>query len=278
MTERAPHGDAPHVVWERFETGARIGHHLRCYAEVGSTMDVAWAWAEAGAPHGAAVMALAQREGRGRFGRAWLSEPGDSLLMSVVTHPPVDLAPLLSVIASLAVRRAVATLAGFTCELKWPNDLLHDGRKLCGVLVETRTAPADRSRGSMGATTSVIGVGLNLNLDPATYPQIRDTATSVRLVTGKRTDPADSAVAVLRALDSAYARATAAGDPSWGSTGVLAEWRAALGTLGKRVIAREGERVIHGVATDVDAAGALLVRDDGGVVHRLSAGEVTLQA
>ena len=116
--------------------------------------DGTWAWqlAEADAPHGMTVVAQEQTAGRGRFSRRWVSGEGDCLLASVLLRPPADAAPLLSIAGALAASDAVRALTGLACAFKWPNDVLLNGRKVCGVLTEVR---ADTD----GNVIAVLGVG-----------------------------------------------------------------------------------------------------------------------
>jgi len=249
-------------LFERYDAATDIGRRLYVHDRVTSTMDMAWALAEAGAPHGDAVMAFAQTAGRGRFGRAWLSEPGGSLMLSVILRPSLDIASRLSMIGAVAVRRAVADLAGISCTFKWPNDVFAGGRKLCGILIDGRVDTG-------GGAVVVMGIGLNLNMRPADYPEIAAIATSVLVESGRRAAPEEAAVAVLRALDAVHAETGAE---------VLGEWRGALHMLGKRVSVSRRGGALDGIAEDVAADGALLLRDDVGALHRLESGEVTLRA
>jgi BirA family biotin operon repressor/biotin-[acetyl-CoA-carboxylase] ligase len=172
--------------------------HLR---ETGSTNERARALAAAGAPHGALVTAGSQTAGRGRHGRRWLAPPGSSLLLSLVLR---EHDPLLSLRAGLAV----ADLAGASAMVKWPNDVLLEGRKLAGVLIEGRPQEG----------WSVLGIGVNVSLDPADLPsELRERAATLGrtaaqlepalaelLTTLERrlAEPALDVVAALRARDA----------------------------------------------------------------------------
>ncbi len=224
-------------------------------------MDVAWRLLEAGIPAGAGALAETQTKGRGRFGRRWVSVPGDSLLLSVVLRPPATVAPLLSIIAGLAVTAAVHDIAGVQCAIKWPNDVCVRGRKLCGILVEGRVSTA-------GDAVAVLGIGLNLNLDTRNFPELLGMATSLRAETGRGFQNVEAAAAVLARLDEYYGRASVGED-------VVSEWRTVLETLGKRITVRQTERVLTGLAEDVDELGRLLLRMDGGVLEVLAEGETT---
>ncbi len=255
---------SPRAQVEWFVPDRRMGAHVLLYDRVGSTMNVAWELAGAGAADGTAVIANEQTSGRGRFDRPWVGEPGGSLHLSVVLRPTLSAAPLLSIAASLAAVRAVRTLVEARCTIKWPNDVRIDGKKVCGVLVESR---ADTE----GEITAVAGIGLNLDLDFRRHPELSESATSLRAATGRRVEVEQSATAVLEAMDALHGRA-AAGDE------LIALWREALDTLGRQVTVRWPGGEASGLAEDVTSDGALvLLRGDGGRVT-LQAGEVTLQS
>ncbi len=217
--------------------------HLR---RTGSTNDHARALAEAGAPAGTLVTAGEQTAGRGRQGRSWLAPPGSALLLSLVVR---ELDPLLPLRAGLAV----ADVAGPAARVKWPNDMLLDGRKVAGVLVEAR--PQDG--------WAVIGIGVNVALDPSELPpEVRDRAGTL----GRSPDELDAVLAELLAALERRLEAPAAD--------VVADLRARDALLGRRVRWHGGE----GEGAGVDETGALLVQRADGSVTRLDAGEVHLGA
>ncbi len=248
---------------EWFVPGRRMGAHVLVYHQVGSTMDTAWGLAGTGASEGTAVVAHEQTHGRGRFGRPWVGEPGDSLFLSVILTPPVELAPRLSMVAGLAVARAVERLTGEPCTIKWPNDVRVRGKKVCGILIEARVD-------TTGAMSAVVGVGLNLDLDTRTHPELKETATSLSAITGHPVGYRPAADAVLDALDAAYAEVLAGAD-------ILVPWRRMLDTLGQRVTARWNDTEETGVAEDVADDGSLVLRRDDGTKVLLPDAEVTLQ-
>ena len=216
--------------------------HLR---STGSTNERARELALAGAPHGTVVTAGEQTSGRGRQGRGWSTPPGTALALSLVIRDPD---PLLSLRAGLAV----ADLAGASARVKWPNDVLVDGRKVAGVLVEGR--PQE--------DWAVLGMGVNAAVDLAVLPEeLRATAGTLGL------DPAE----LPRALETLLAalEARLAEPPE----ATLAALRARDALAGRPVHWEGGEGVGAGIAGD----GALLVRDAGGTVHALAAGEVHLR-
>ena len=217
--------------------------HLR---EIGSTNARARELALAGAPHGTAVTAGEQTAGRGRQGRGWSTPPGSALALSLVIRDPD---PLLSLRAGLAV----ADLAGPSAAVKWPNDVLLDGRKVAGVLVEGRPQEG----------WAVLGIGVNAALDLADLPEeLRATAGTL----GRHPRELPRALAdLLAALEARLAEPPAA---------VLAALRERDALLDRPVRWEGGSGTGAGIGDD----GALLVRDADGAVHALAAGEVHLQA
>src|SRR4051794_3602029 len=215
--------------------------HLR---ETGSTNERARQLASAGAPHGTLVTADRQTAGRGRQGRTWVAPPGEALLCSLVVRPPDAL---------LALRGglAVADVAGPDARVKWPNDVLVDGRKVAGILVEGRPQEG----------WSVLGIGVNVAFDlDSLPPELRETA-------GTLGRPASDVEAVLHELLAALERWLEA--PADAVTAELARRDA----LRDREVRWSGGA---GTGAGIDATGRLLVRDAGGAVHALEAGEVHL--
>ncbi len=227
--------------------------------EVDSTQNEARRLAEAGAPEGTVVRAEHQTRGRGRFGRAWLNEPGSGLLVSIILRPHVDCPrlPQLSLVAGVAVAQAIRNESGLPATLAWPNDLLIGGRKVAGVLAESTV--------SREGVVVILGIGLNVN--QTRFPgELTGRATSLVLEAGRAFDRERLLETLLDRLEAWYRRWL--GD---GFAPVREAWRAASATLGRRVAAGEGE---DGVALDLAEDGALLVRTDSGAVIRKVAGDL----
>lgn len=224
---------------------------------VDSTQAAAFALAGTGAADGTAIVAHSQTRGRGRHGRVWLDEPGASLLVSVVVRPgmPPREWPRLSLAAGVAVAEALAGVAGLAARVRWPNDVLVEGRKVAGVLLEARHDAAP-----------VVVVGVGVNLAQRSFPsEIAARATSVALETGRAPDRE----AVLGAFLDAFA--------AWrdrlqreGLATLRARWLALSDTVGRRVEV-DG---VTGTAVDLDGDGALVVRTADGGLRRVRAGEV----
>lgn len=245
-----------------------VGRTLRLLPEAGSTNDLALSAAEAGEAEGLCVLADRQTAGRGRQGRRWESPGGLGLYLSVLLRPPgpAARAPLLTLAAGVAAVEAVAEVAGLTPDLKWPNDLQLDGRKLAGILCELAAA---------GTATRhvVVGIGLNVHHQAADFPEaLREEATSLRIATGRRIPRDGLAAALLGRLDEQYAR-FCAGELA----GIVEAARRRCVTLGRRVEVQAGSDVWVGRAVDLDPDGMLLVQGPDGILRRVLAGDVTIR-
>ncbi len=233
---------------------------FRFQPQTRSTQDDArdWALADPPAPHGAVVIAEEQTAGRGRQGRQWLAARGSSLLFSVILRPraPEHL-PQYMMVGGLAVYDALAPLLGERVALKWPNDVLAAGRKVCGVLAEGLW---------LGDTLAavILGIGINVRTD---FGGPSD-ATSVEEACGCAMERAALLRDVLAHVDAWSAQV--------GAEALLAAWRARLGTLGRRVTVypRDGSPPFEGVAEAVEADGALIVRLPSGERQPIRAADV----
>jgi BirA family biotin operon repressor/biotin-[acetyl-CoA-carboxylase] ligase len=248
----------------------RLGRTLVARAEVGSTNDEAWDALSVDAPDGTIVVADAQTRGRGRAGRTWHTAPGKALALSVLLHQDCDRRSLglLPLAAGLAVAQALETL-GAAPALKWPNDVLLGGRKVAGVLCESRrilpvpgypASPSGREGAPAGARdVAVVGVGVNVTQDAGDFPpEIAETATSLALA-GVATDRESVAAAFLGALETLWTELQGGG-----RTALLAAWSARADFWGSTVTVRAPAGALRGVARALDPDGALvLVLEDG---------------
>lgn len=247
-----------------------FGRTVEYRESVGSTNEVAKQMARAGAPEGLLVIADEQTAGKGRLGRAWSTPKGSALAMSLILRPdlPPYHAPRITLAAAVAICEAVRAATGLPAGIKWPNDLQIQGRKFCGVLTEME-AEMDR------VAFVVVGIGLNVRLRREEMdPAFRETATSL---------VAEGALPIRRAalVQAVMARF----EPIYHDLivdrfdRVLDRWRALSVMLGAevRALSVHGESVVEGVAEDVDADGALIIRLRDGSRSRVVAGEVTFR-
>jgi BirA family biotin operon repressor/biotin-[acetyl-CoA-carboxylase] ligase len=231
---------------------APLGRPHRHFRRTDSTNARARELAEAGAPGGLVVTAEEQSAGRGRQGRSWFAPPGTALLYSALLRPLGE-RPLLPLAVPAAVCEAAEALAPVRCQIKWPNDVWVEGRKLAGILVEGRP-----EAGAGG--WAVIGVGLNLAIPPKELPEeLRATATSL-----------GAGTTLAEALEELNARLAAWIDRDRAE--VLAAFRERDALRGRRISWHGGS----GVAAGIDDAGHLLVDEDRGERVSLGAGEVHL--
>lgn len=247
----------------------RFGRSLRGYETVGSTNTAAAEWAREGAPDGSVVVTEYQSAGRGRHGRTWTAKKGQNLMFSVVLRPSLeaDRLGLITVAASVAVAEAIeAFVAPHRAALKWPNDVLLEGRKTCGMLLESSLS------GGQEAEVVMLGVGLNVN--QTTFPDaLADTATSLRLTAGRPVPRAPLFARLLRRLEARYDAVQARRSSG---EAVRDAFHERLATLGQRATYRvsEAEAPITGVVRGItDTGGLRLDTPDGPrVVH---AGDAT---
>jgi BirA family biotin operon repressor/biotin-[acetyl-CoA-carboxylase] ligase len=245
--------------------GIRWSAPIEHLETVASTNDRLKEQARLGAPAWSVVMADRQTAGRGRAGHRWVSPPGN-LFLSVLLRPALPAAhvTVLPLAAGLAAVEAALDL-GVEARLKWPNDVVVDGRKLAGVLVEGLS-------GAGGLEAAVVGIGMNVGLDPAAIPdELRDRVTSIADRTGRPASVVEAAAAVLARLGVWYDRLTREGPSP-----VVAAWRErSLAWWGRSVEARSGGSVLRGIARGLDERGALLLDLEDGSRVAVVSGEVS---
>jgi BirA family biotin operon repressor/biotin-[acetyl-CoA-carboxylase] ligase len=243
-----------------------VGRDIQVFQETGSTNDVVEKLARDGVAEGVVVFAETQTKGRGRLGRKWLSPPGEGLWFSVLLRPHLPPASVtqLTIAGATAVARAIRLHTGLTPQIKWPNDILIEGRKVVGILTEL-SAEQDRVR------HVILGIGVDVNV--TNFPaELNDVATSLALAAGHRFNRAELATAILSELDTDYARVRN------GQFAALAEeWEQCCITLGQRVQIHIGPRTLSGRAESLDSDGALLLRSDHGHLERVVGGDVVIE-
>ena len=245
-----------------------IGRDIRVFEETTSTSDVAEKLAHDGVKEGVVVFAEAQRKGRGRLGRHWISPARKGLWFSVLLRPPLrpQCATQLTIATATALSRAIQSRTALMVNIKWPNDILVEARKVGGILTEL-SAELDR------INWVVLGIGLNVNLAREDLPpELSETASSLRIELGCPVDRAGLAAGILRELDADYGRICA------GEFATVAdEWESQCTTLGRNVRIRIGDRLVEGRAESLDDDGALLVRSQHGRLERIIGGDVTVE-
>lgn len=250
-----------------------MGQCIELHEQVGSTNDLAKQAGRREEPEGLVIVAEEQVAGRGRLGRVWVAPAGCCILCSVLLRPRFSphQAFYLTIATSLAIYRAVSAIlntadsgASHKVGIKWPNDVLVNGRKVAGILCETEF-------GGEGWDFAVLGFGINVNLEPGQLDdEFQATATSLSAELGCYVDRAALLCRVLVELEDLYLSLQRGQ-----FVAIYGQWVAVLETIGKRVSVREGASTLEGRALRVDADGALVVRVDGGGERRILAGDVT---
>ena len=237
-------------------------HH---YYKTGSTNTEAMNAASEGASEGSVFLAEEQLAGRGRGAHSWHSARSSGIYCSVIlrpTMPPSD-ALLLSLAAGLAVRAAVMEVAQVSPDLKWPNDLLIESRKFCGILTEMNSE-ATRVR------YVVVGIGINVN-QPKLPAELRDIATSLRLETGTDCSRVELCAALLKSLDREYRALVSEGAAARGS--ILKRFEEYSSTVRGCKVRVEEDESLEGVTEGLDARGFLQIRTASGL-HTVLSGTV----
>ena len=225
---------------------------VEVYGALGSTQERARELARAGTPHGTLVVAEVQTGGRGRLGRSWGSPKG-GLWMSLVLRPRLEasLASRITQTAAVGVAKALWEL-GVESSIKWPNDLLAGGKKICGILAESSAGHASGSARQRPLDYAVLGVGVNANLDPAELRIPDREVSTIRSELGRDVDPLELLGVLLSNLDAELGRIEDFG-------AVLEDWRALNCTLGEEVRVQRFGETIEGLAVDLSPEGALLL-------------------
>jgi BirA family biotin operon repressor/biotin-[acetyl-CoA-carboxylase] ligase len=254
---------APSLV--RAELGDhQIGRDIIHYFRTDSTNAVALKLAAEGAEHGTIVVAEEQTAGRGRLGRAWYSEKSNGIYASVILRPPLSpvAAPVLTLMAGVAAQKAVSSTTGLAVDIRWPNDLLVNGKKVCGILTEM-SAEVDRLH------AVVLGIGINVN-NQQMPAELESTATSLRMEAHRGISRVHLLAALLREIERHYQLLI-----NDGNSAITERWAAASTfAWGKRVRVATGEGGVRATTAGIDPNGALRIRHDDGREESLVAGEV----
>lgn len=255
----------PHEVRAQLDS-ARVGQRLEYIKETASTNADAFRLAENGAVEGTVVLADSQSGGKGRRGRVWASPAGVNLYCSVVLRPSImpHEAPQLTFLSAVAAARAIEQATKLTPEIKWPNDLLVSGKKVAGLLNEM-SAETD------GINFVILGIGVNLNMTSDQFPDdLRHPATSLLLESGGPVDRSRFISTLLNELDRLYADFLAHG---FGP--VREEWQRHCTASGRKVVVSDsGTDCTGGRFIGIDSDGAMLLRSDDDILHRITCGDV----
>ena len=255
----------PQLIRERLHTRAfgRTLHHLY---RVDSTNAFAARLLGGDKPpaHGTVVVAETQTAGRGRMGRSWFSTPEAGVYTSLILRPEISssLAPLLTLGAAVAAHNSIERITGLDVDIKWPNDLLCGGKKICGILSELQ-AEVDRVR------SMVIGIGINVN-HTVMPEEIHAIATSLRLESGRVYSRIEILLDVLEEFERVYEQFTRTGPSA-----IIDPWTECSSFAREKLLeVDDGVRRIKGVTRGLNALGALRIEQPGGAVEEIYSGDV----
>lgn len=243
-----------------------IGRKVYYYEHAISTNETARELADRGCPDGALVIAEEQSGGKGRLGRKWFSPYGKGIWCSIILYPPVNPsdAPPLTMLGAVAIARAIRKVVQVEAGIKWPNDILLDGKKICGILSEMN-AEIER------INYLVIGIGINVNVED--FPEeLEDNVTSLKIYTGQPVKRTVLLQETLRELEYLY--------KIWLQNGfqpILRFWKEMCVMLNQMVRVNGIKDIVEGWAEDVDEHGNLILRLGDGSLKGLVAGDVSLQ-
>ena len=240
-----------------------IAKKIYSYKETASTNDAAHDLAMAGEKEGAIVIAESQTAGRGRMGRKWVSPKSKGAYFSVILRPDIlpKEVPCITLFSALSVAKTIREMLNLAAFIKWPNDVLIDSQKICGVLTEMN-AETDR------INFVIIGIGININTKKEELPR---GATSIMEASGKELSRVEVVRSIFKNLDKYYKLFN-----SGHISGIIKEYKEFSNFLGTRVQVTYHDTKIEGYAADVDEDGALILRMDSGLNERILAGDVLM--
>ncbi|HOJ78715.1 MAG TPA: biotin--[acetyl-CoA-carboxylase] ligase [Bacillota bacterium] len=247
---------------------ARFGQTVYYQAEVDSTNNWGKILAAEGAPEGTVVIAERQTKGRGRMGRNWASEAGLGLWFSIIIRPQISAAalPVITILTAVSMAKAIMAATGIQVEVKWPNDLTYQSKKLAGILAELN-GEMDR------VNYLIIGIGLNINHLSANFPdELRERATSLRMVGNREFDRKQILQHFLRIFEADY-QTLLAGE----ALPIIEYAKQHSATIGREITVNQGfGKTLTGTAVDLDRDGSLLLKpsNDGMELTKVFSGEI----
>ena len=257
---------AEEEVASRLQT-ERMGRQIRYFSRIDSTNQYAKRIAEEGAPDGTLIIADEQTAGKGRSGRTWVTPPAEAIAFTLLLRPKLspDRISMVTLVMGLAVTNAVNSLYGVSAGIKWPNDVVIKGRKLCGILTEMSAEVRQ-------ANYIVIGVGINANL--TSFPEvIKEIATSLKLELGRDINRAELIARVMAEFERLYAEFEAQGDLG----AVMQEYNELCLNAGSKVRVLDPNGEYTGTSRGINSMGELLVETEDGKMQEVYAGEVSVR-
>ncbi|WP_458412716.1 biotin--[acetyl-CoA-carboxylase] ligase [Schinkia sp. CFF1] len=244
-----------------------LGRDVHYEESVTSTQKVAHKLAYEGVPEGTVVVAEEQVTGKGRLDRTWFSPKYAGIWFSLILRPtiPPQQAPQLTLLAAVGVVRGIEAATGIHCEIKWPNDILINGKKVVGILTELQAEP-DR------INAVIIGIGINVNQQAESFQEtIKDTATSLSIECGEKLNRAKILQAILKEIEDLYL------DYLENGFGVVKYlWESYAVSIGKQITARTLTNTIVGKALGITNEGVLLLEDESKMIHRIYSADIEI--
>jgi BirA family transcriptional regulator, biotin operon repressor / biotin---[acetyl-CoA-carboxylase] ligase len=244
-----------------------FGRHIYYEEEVDSTQKIAHKLAYEGAAEGTLVVAELQKAGRGRMDRAWYSPKGTGIWMSLILRPsiPPQKAPQLTLLAAVAVTQGIQEVTGIVPDIKWPNDILVNGKKVVGILTELQAEPDQ-------IHSVIIGIGINVNHDVEEFPEeIQHIATSLAAVKGEKINRAELIQAILLKLETLYRQYL-----QHGFFPIKLLWEGYAVSIGKEITARTLNGSIRGKALGITDEGVLMLEGVDGTIHYIHSADIEL--
>jgi len=244
-----------------------VGRQVLVYDCTSSTNDIAWQCAGAGSNNGLVVLTEEQTSGRGRAGSKWLSGKSESILCSILLLDCQISAELLTLTIAVAAVEAIGRCGTSEAKTKWPNDIILNGKKVAGILLESKTSSGDPG----GGTNYVIGIGVNCHQTPASFPpRLRKTATSLDIESKTVTDRISLTRRLLVLLDDRLVTAAE------NSQKIIEQWCRLSTQLGHRVTLSYDNQLFSGTCTGVDPQHGLILHLDKGGVRMFEAAQTSI--
>lgn len=237
-----------------------IGKQAFCYNVVDSTNTIASGLAKDNVPEGTVVFAEGQKKGRGRLRRTWVSPKSKGIYLSIILRPKITInkASFITLLAAVAVAEAIREVSGLPAVIRWPNDILINNKKVCGILTEAQSENSHISY-------IVLGIGVNVN---SSKSQLPSQGSSLKEQAKKSFSRIELARQLLSSLDQEYSYFC-----KKGPSRIITQWRNLSAFSGKRVRVQLAHKTIEGMVQDIDSDGALIVRLDNGFKHHVLAAD-----
>lgn len=264
---KSPNTISPYNI-KAYLTTKYVGQEITYFESISSTQEVAHRLAQEGAKEGHVVISDEQTKGKGRLGRVWLSPMGTSISMSLILRPkiPPQQAPQLTLLAAVSVILGIEKTTGLKCQIKWPNDILLNGKKLVGILTEMQAEPDT-------VQSVIIGIGINANHRREQFSsELRNIATSLFIESGKEVNRAKLVAHIFEQFEILYEKYLKEGFQV-----VKDLWEENAINIGKYIIARTIKGSIAGIAKGITDDGVLLLEDDQGRIHSIYSADIEIK-